>query len=62
MVASLQADVLLARATDLILQVHPVDPGPSKTRRSLELIVGEVAPALGWQPAQRSDRALAASA
>jgi putative FMN-dependent luciferase-like monooxygenase len=61
-IASLQADVLLARASDLILQVHPVDPGPAKTRRSLALIVAEVAPALGWRPAHRSDRALAASA
>ncbi len=61
-IASLQADVLLARASELILQVHPVDPGPAKTRRSLELIAAEVAPALGWQPARHSDPALATSA
>jgi putative FMN-dependent luciferase-like monooxygenase len=61
-IASLAADVLLARASDLILQAHPVDPGPAKTRRSLELIAREVAPALGWRPAERPDTALAGSA
>jgi alkanesulfonate monooxygenase SsuD/methylene tetrahydromethanopterin reductase-like flavin-dependent oxidoreductase (luciferase family) len=49
-IASLGADPLLAMASDLILQVHPVDPPPDKTLRSLELIATEVAPALGWQP------------
>jgi putative FMN-dependent luciferase-like monooxygenase len=50
-VASLRADPLLARASDLVLQVHPVDPPPDKTLRSLELIATHVAPALGWRPA-----------
>jgi putative FMN-dependent luciferase-like monooxygenase len=50
-VASLRADPLLARATDLVLQVHPVDPPPDRTLRSLELIATHVAPALGWRPA-----------
>jgi putative FMN-dependent luciferase-like monooxygenase len=50
-IASLQADRLLASATDLILQVHPIDPSPEKTLRSLRLIAAEVAPALGWRPA-----------
>jgi putative FMN-dependent luciferase-like monooxygenase len=50
-VASLRADPLLAHATDLVLQVHPVDPPPDKTLRSLELIAKQVAPALGWCPA-----------
>lgn len=50
-IASLRADRLLASATDLILQVHPVDPSPEKTLRSLKLIATEVAPALGWRPA-----------
>jgi putative FMN-dependent luciferase-like monooxygenase len=45
-IASLRADPLLARATDLIFQVHPVDPAPEKTLRSFELIAREVAPAL----------------
>ncbi len=47
-IASLRADPLLAVATDLILQVHPIDPSPEKTLRSLQLIATEVAPALGW--------------
>jgi putative FMN-dependent luciferase-like monooxygenase len=50
-VASLRSDQLLARATDLMVQVHPVDPPHEKTLRSLELIATEVAPALGWRPA-----------
>jgi putative FMN-dependent luciferase-like monooxygenase len=53
-VASLRADPLLARATDLVLQVHPVDPPPDKTLRSLEMIARDVAPALGWRPAGRT--------
>jgi alkanesulfonate monooxygenase SsuD/methylene tetrahydromethanopterin reductase-like flavin-dependent oxidoreductase (luciferase family) len=48
-VASLRADRLLSVATDLILQVHPVDPSHEKTLRSLNLIATEVAPALGWR-------------
>jgi putative FMN-dependent luciferase-like monooxygenase len=51
-IASLQADPLLGRATDLILQVHPVDPSHEQTLRSLQLIATEVAPALGWRPDQ----------
>jgi putative FMN-dependent luciferase-like monooxygenase len=51
--ASLRADRLLARATDLMVQVHPVDPSHEKTLRSLELIATEVAPALGWRPASQ---------
>jgi putative FMN-dependent luciferase-like monooxygenase len=49
-VASLKRDRLLSVATDLILQVHPVDPSPEKSLRSLELLATEVAPALGWRP------------
>jgi putative FMN-dependent luciferase-like monooxygenase len=48
-IASLRADRLLAVATDLILQVHPVDPSHEKTLRSLDLIASEVAPVLGWR-------------
>jgi len=51
-IASLRADRLLATATDLILQVHPIDPPPDKTLRSLRLIATEVAPALGWRAGQ----------
>jgi alkanesulfonate monooxygenase SsuD/methylene tetrahydromethanopterin reductase-like flavin-dependent oxidoreductase (luciferase family) len=60
-IASLRADSLLARATDLILQVHPIDPSPEKTLRSLELIAAEVAPALGWRPPSNDERALAST-
>jgi putative FMN-dependent luciferase-like monooxygenase len=55
-IASLRADPLLARASDLILQVHPVDPPPDKALRSLHLIATEVAPALGWQPTHQAER------
>lgn len=50
-IASLQSDRLLSMATDLIVQVHPVDPPHARTLRSIELIAAEVAPALGWHPA-----------
>jgi len=61
-IASLRADRLLASATDLILQVHPVDPPQEKIVRSLRLVASEVAPALGWRPAPREQgRDLAAS-
>jgi alkanesulfonate monooxygenase SsuD/methylene tetrahydromethanopterin reductase-like flavin-dependent oxidoreductase (luciferase family) len=52
-IAGLRADRLLSAATDLIFQVHPVDPSHEKTLRSLEYIAGEVAPALGWRPVRR---------
>ncbi|MGH2340921.1 putative FMN-dependent luciferase-like monooxygenase [Segnochrobactraceae bacterium EtOH-i3] len=45
---SLAADPVLARASDIVFQVHNVDPPPEKVRRSLELLATEVAPALGW--------------
>jgi hypothetical protein len=61
-ITSLRADPLLTRASDLILQVHPVDPAPDKTLRSLELIAHQVAPALGWRPAQQTDGALVSRA
>jgi putative FMN-dependent luciferase-like monooxygenase len=62
-IASLRADPLLAMATDLILQVHPVDPSHELTLRSLRLIASEVVPALGWQPGRpaRPSQLLAAS-
>ncbi|WP_274911659.1 LLM class flavin-dependent oxidoreductase [Streptomyces sp. WZ-12] len=44
--AALRADRLLPLATDLIIQVHPVDPGPGRTLRSLHLFASEVAPGL----------------
>jgi putative FMN-dependent luciferase-like monooxygenase len=45
----LAADPILAEATDLIVQVHPVDPPHADVLDSIELIAGEVAPALGWR-------------
>jgi putative FMN-dependent luciferase-like monooxygenase len=56
-IASLQADPLLAVATDLILQVHPVDPSHELTLRSLRLIASDVVPALGWRPGQAHEPA-----
>jgi len=50
----LAADAVVARATDLIVQVHPVDPGHQPTLRSIELIATKVAPNLGWQPNERN--------
>jgi putative FMN-dependent luciferase-like monooxygenase len=47
-ISSLRDDRLLQSATDLIAQVHPVDPSHEKTLRSFELLATEVAPALGW--------------
>jgi putative FMN-dependent luciferase-like monooxygenase len=46
-IASLAADRTLARATDLVVQVHPMDPPHSFILRSLELMADKVAPAFG---------------
>lgn len=46
--ASLGADTTLARATDLAVQVHSVDPPHALILRSIELMAQAVAPALGW--------------
>jgi len=45
----LAADPILADATDVIVQVHPVDPPAEDVLESIELIATEVAPALGWR-------------
>ena len=50
-IASLRADRTLAHVTDLVCQVHPVDPPHRHILRSIELIATEVAPALGWRAA-----------
>jgi putative FMN-dependent luciferase-like monooxygenase len=47
-IASLQADSVLARATDLTIQSHSIDPPHSFILRSIELVAEVVAPALGW--------------
>jgi putative FMN-dependent luciferase-like monooxygenase len=50
--ASLEADSVLKRATDIVFQVHSVDPPHPYILRSIELIATEVAPSLGWRKAQ----------
>ena len=47
-IASLQADSTLNRATDLTVQVHSIDPPHPFILRSIELVAEAVAPALGW--------------
>ncbi|MFB4279711.1 putative FMN-dependent luciferase-like monooxygenase [Nonomuraea sp. MTCD27] len=49
-VESLRADPTLERVTDLVFQVHSVDPPHPLILRSIELLATEVAPALGWLP------------
>ena len=49
-IASLQADATLQRATDLTMQVHSIDPPHPYILRSIELFAAKVAPALGWTP------------
>ena len=45
---SLAADAVMARATELSVQVHSIDPPHPLILRSLELMAKTVAPALGW--------------
>ena len=56
-IASLLADPILDRATDLAVQVHAADPPHRHILRSIELVAERVAPALGWSrapdPAER---------
>jgi alkanesulfonate monooxygenase SsuD/methylene tetrahydromethanopterin reductase-like flavin-dependent oxidoreductase (luciferase family) len=47
-IASLRADTTLARATDLTVQSHSIDPPHHFILRSIELVASAVAPALGW--------------
>src|SRR5579863_5869366 len=49
-IASLRTDTTLARATDLTVQSHSIDPPHQFIVRSIELVAGAVAPALGWVP------------
>src|SRR5579863_2904959 len=49
-IASLRTDTTLARATDLTVQSHSIDPPHQFILRSIELVAGAVAPALGWVP------------
>lgn len=45
----LAADPVAVTATDLIVQVHPVDPLDTDVLESMELVATEVAPVLGWR-------------
>jgi alkanesulfonate monooxygenase SsuD/methylene tetrahydromethanopterin reductase-like flavin-dependent oxidoreductase (luciferase family) len=48
-IASLSADSTLDRVTDLVFQVHSVDPPHAHILRSIELTAKIVAAALGWE-------------
>jgi putative FMN-dependent luciferase-like monooxygenase len=48
--ASLLADNTLARATDMTVQSHSIDPPHPFILRSIELVAEQVAPQLGWAP------------
>jgi len=60
-IASLQADTALARTTDLVFQVHSIDPPHPLILRSIELIAEKVAPALGWSRSRESSPRFAAA-
>ncbi|MGH6753251.1 MAG: putative FMN-dependent luciferase-like monooxygenase, partial [Bradyrhizobium sp.] len=47
-ITSLSADSTLERVTDLVFQAHSIDPPHPFILRSIDLIAGKVAPALGW--------------
>ncbi|MEV0581853.1 putative FMN-dependent luciferase-like monooxygenase [Nonomuraea sp. NPDC050310] len=55
-VASLSADPVLEHVTDLVFQVHSIDPPHPLILRSIELLATEVAPALGWTPSTTLSR------
>jgi putative FMN-dependent luciferase-like monooxygenase len=59
-IESLSRDTTLPRVTDLVFQVHSVDPPHAYILRSIELIASQVAPALGWRnPAGKSEKRVA---
>jgi hypothetical protein len=59
-IESLSRDTTLPRVTDLVFQVHSIDPPHEYILRSIELIASEVAPALGWQnPAGKPEKRVA---
>ena len=57
-IASLRTDSTLERVTDLVFQVHSVDPPHPFILRSIELVAEKVAPALGWTRSTAADAAL----
>jgi hypothetical protein len=61
-IASLTADTTLARATDLAVQVHSVDPPHPWILRSIELVAQRVGPAFGWQPGRAAPEPMVAAA
>jgi putative FMN-dependent luciferase-like monooxygenase len=48
-IESLSRDRTLDRVTDIVAQVHPMDPPHPFILRSIELMADKVAPAFGWQ-------------
>lgn len=48
-IASLKADRVMDRATELAVQVHSVDPPHPHVLRSIELVARHAAPAFGWR-------------
>ena len=57
-IASLRSESTLDRITDLVFQVHSVDPPHPYVLRSIELVAEKVAPALGWAKTTVADVAL----
>jgi putative FMN-dependent luciferase-like monooxygenase len=57
-IASLRNESTLDRITDLVFQVHSVDPPHPYVLRSIELIAEKVAPELGWTKKTAADVAL----
>ena len=51
-IASLAKDRTLDRVTDLVFQVHSMDPPHPYILRAIELMAEKVAPAFGWQRPQ----------
>jgi len=54
-IASLRSDSTLDRVTDLVFQVHSVDPPHPYILRSIDLVAEKVAPALGWAKKTSAD-------
>ncbi|MDB5541761.1 MAG: luciferase [Devosia sp.] len=50
---SLHRDTTLPRVTDIVFQVHSVDPPHELILRSIELIATKVAPQLGWSKSDK---------
>ncbi|QGF22480.1 putative FMN-dependent luciferase-like monooxygenase [Raineyella fluvialis] len=50
-IASLATDTVLQRATDVVFQVHSVDPPHEATLQSIALVAERVAPHFGWKVA-----------